>query len=199
MRRLGLVCLLLLMGSIIAIPVASGMYRWTDENGDPHISSRIEDIPERFRKDARQVTAPGPASDAKCAGLPGEPKGGGRVPFSLDKAHMIVAACVNGRGPIRLIVDTGAGRTFVSQRFLEEIGVKVKDAPDTVVGGLGGMAAAKRVMVRSVQVGGARLGPMEIVAHDLGFNVDGLIGQDFMSKFVLDVDNQRGVLTLTPR
>jgi len=33
----------------------------------------------------------------------------------------------------------------------------------------------------------------------LSTEFDGALGQDFMSLFIVEIDNRRGVLTLTPR
>jgi predicted aspartyl protease len=177
------------------------MYRWVDDNGDVHINTRLEDIPERFQKKAQQISQPGPAPHETCASWPTDPKGGARVAFSRDRDHILVKACINGKGPVLLIVDTGAPPTVISPRVLEEFGVNLKDAQSVPVGGVGsGVGVGRLVMVRSIQVGGAKQGPMKVIAWELGAGfADGLLGQDFMSKFIVEVDNQRGVLTLTPR
>lgn len=202
MRRLAFVLVaVLLVAGLAGLPMAWAMYRWVDESGDVHISTRLEDIPERYQKKAQQISQPGPAPHETCSSLPSDPKGGARVAFSRERDHILVNACINGKGPVRLIVDTGAPPTIISPRVLEQFGVNLKDARLVPVGGVGsGTGAGKVVMVRSIQVGGARQGPIEVIAWEMGMGLaDGLLGQDFMSKFIVEVDNQRGVLTLTPR
>ncbi len=199
MKRVALGALLCLIVS--AFPAAAqSMYRWVDENGDAHISSRIEDIPERFQKTARPISHPDAAPHESCASLPSDPKGGARVSFSLEQDHMVVNACVNGRGPIRLMVDTGAPPTLISPRLLEQFGVNLKNSKVVPVPGLTGTGVGRLITVRSLQVGGAKRGPIEVIAFEMGGrSYDGILGQNFMKFYLLDVDNQRGVLTLRPR
>lgn len=193
---------MLLLGLTMSACPASAqtMYRWVDENGDAHISSRIEDIPERFQKTARPISHPDAAPHESCASPPGDPKGGARVSFSLDQGRMVVNACVNGRGPIRLMVDTGAAPTLISPRVLEHLGAGTNKGKAVPVSGLTGTGTGTLITVRSLQVGGAKRGPIEVIAFEMGGrNYDGILGQNFMKFYLLDVDNQRGVLTLRPR
>jgi len=197
-RTLGLVTAIVML--LAVGQAAAEMYRWVDESGDVHIATRLEDIPERYRNRATAITQPGPKPHESCVSLPTDPRGGARVPFSVERQHMVVDGCINGRGPFRFMVDTGwAGTSAISPDALERLGISLKDAPVVAIAGVGGATTAKVTRVRSIQIGDARMGPMEVLAYGLFPKWDGILGADVLNRFVLEIDNRRGVLTLTPR
>ncbi len=54
----------------------------------------------------------------------------------------------------------------------------------------------------SIDVSGAKYGPLGMVSHDPGFGPgreDGLLGRDFLDNFAITIDNAAGLLTLSPR
>ena len=58
------------------------------------------------------------------------------------------------------------------------------------------------VRVESLDVSGAKRGPLIVISHDTGFGPetgDGLLGRDFLDNFTITIDNAAGVLTLTPK
>jgi predicted aspartyl protease len=197
-RGLGLVAAITVL--LVVGQAAAQMYRWVDENGDVHIATRAEDIPERYRNRATSIIQPGPKPHESCASLPTDPRGGARVAFSLERQHMVINGCINDRGPFRFMVDTGwAGTSAISPTVLERLGIDLKQAPVIAIAGVGGVTSAKVTMVRSIQIGDARIGPMEVLAYGLSPKWDGILGADVLNRFILEIDNRRGVLTLTPR
>ena len=63
---------------------------------------------------------------------------------------------------------------------------------------------AREVVVPLLDVAGARVGPLRVIAHDPGASstagaVDGLLGRDVLDYFTLTVDAAAGRATLTPR
>ena len=57
------------------------------------------------------------------------------------------------------------------------------------------------VSLESIQVGGARVGPLRVLSHDvqLGGVAEGLLGRDFLNHFRVTIDNARGVVELAPK
>jgi hypothetical protein len=55
--------------------------------------------------------------------------------------------------------------------------------------------------VESIEVDGARVGPLMVVSHDagLGSGTDGLLGRDFLDQFVVTIDSSSRIVTLTPK
>jgi predicted aspartyl protease len=113
----------------------------------------------------------------------------------------MVSARINGGGTTQLILDTGAQGTLISPTALAALGISYRDAVRTSIKGVTGDANALSVKVDSIEVDGARVGPLMVVAHDsgLGSGRDGLLGRDFLDHFIVTIDNSARVVTLTPK
>lgn len=64
-----------------------------------------------------------------------------------------------------------------------------------------GTASAYLVGLESLEVGGARVGPLRVLSHDaqMGGGAQGLLGRDFLSYFRVTIDNARGQVELAPK
>ena len=62
-----------------------------------------------------------------------------------------------------------------------------------------GAARADVLWIESLDVAGARAGPLPIVAHDADIPLaDGLLGRDFLSLFSVTIDTRTGTVRLEP-
>ena len=114
-------------------------------------------------------------------------------------APILVAAQINGAGPVTLVLDTGADRTMVTPEALARLGILAPNTYSAEIRGVTGATRADVVSVESVEVGNARVGPLAIVAHDAGLpQADGLLGRDFLSLFSVTIDARASVVTLEP-
>jgi predicted aspartyl protease len=111
----------------------------------------------------------------------------------------MVKARINDSGVADLMLDTGAQVTIINPRVLAALGVGMRDAQRSTLRGVTGTAEAFAVSLESLEVAGARVGPLTIVSHDVGFDGDGLLGRDFLDRFTVTIDNRAGIVTLTPR
>jgi predicted aspartyl protease len=180
--------LLILPGSALA-----QVYHWVDGEGVVHYSTGIESVPAPYRARARALYAsPPPAvpeiersSLTTITFTPGSP--------------VIVSARINGLGPIILVLDTGADRTLVSPGALARLGIPLVASGRAEVRGVTGAGPADVVWIASLEVGGARAGPLAIVAYDGNLRqADGLLGRDFLDQFTVTIDAQTGRVTLAP-
>jgi hypothetical protein len=58
------------------------------------------------------------------------------------------------------------------------------------------------VRLDSIEVSGAKYGPLLVLSHDAGFcpqTGDGLLGRDYLDYFTITIDNVAGLPTLTPK
>src|ERR1700722_16254515 len=81
----------------------------------------------------------------------------------LASKHLAVQVTVNGKGPYRLIFDTGAPMVLLSNKAASESGVVPKDAAEplfTMFGAKGQFPADK------FDVGGATVEKMQVVVMD---------------------------------
>jgi hypothetical protein len=195
-----------LLGMSTLAPAAAsgqvGIYRWVDAEGDVHYSQGVDSVPGRFRPGAVIIGYDRPsAPEASAVSMPGAPPGTGRVNFTPGKPIMVTAR-INDAGVARLMLDTGAGRTVMSPAVLSALGVSYADARRFSLRGVTGDAEVQAVRVESVDVSGAKYGPLLVFSHDTGFGPergDGLLGRDFLDNFTITIDNAAGVLTLTPK
>jgi predicted aspartyl protease len=187
-------------------PVASAqVYRWVDEQGRVSYSQGLDSVPERFRSGAQFVTSPA----APAAAAPSTPPsraagavvtgGGTQIRFTPGQAIMVNAR-INDAGNVRLLLDTGASVTTINPRVLAQLGVSSRDAVRGSIRGVTGQADTLFVVVNSIDVNGAKAGPIRVVAHDVDLGQsDGLLGRDYLDRFQVAIDNQAGIVTLTPR
>lgn len=187
-------------------PARADLVRWTDDKGEVHIGE-LDDVPDRYKKVIKPLAAPEEPTAPACLAAKDAPKGGAKIRFKPNPAGRIyVYACINGKGPFPLILDTGAFATLINDGVLKGIGVDFKDAPEIVVGGVGGERPGRIVKLESLQVEGARVGPIYVVSNNIEFGEErgplpivGLLGQDFLKDFFVDVDLSRGICVLTPK
>ena len=178
--------LLLLTALLWPVPASAQVYHWVDGEGTVHYSTGLESVPEAYRDRARLV------------GGAREPAGPTRIPFTPG-TPIRVSAMIDGRGPVTLVLDTGADRTMVSPSALARLGIQAPGTLRTRVSGVTGSSAADLVRVESVRVGDAVVGPLVLIAHDAGLpQADGLLGRDFLAAFTVTIDTRAGLVTLAP-
>jgi predicted aspartyl protease len=186
-------------------PIAPAqIYRWTDEQGRVNFSQGLDSVPERFRSGAQFVNTP--AAPPTVAPLIPSGRvtgavvaGGGQIRFTPGQA-ILVNARINDSGSVKLLLDTGASVTTINPRLLAQLGVSSRDAVRGSIRGVTGQADTLFVVVNSIDVNGAKTGPIRVVAHDVDRGQsDGLLGRDYLDRFQVSIDNQAGIVTLTPR
>ena len=186
------------MGSVAAAQI----YRWIDGEGHLHYSQGIESVPLPSRSRAVIVGQDRPSPPAEPAPpAAATPAGSGQVRFTPGQP-ILVAARINGGGSVRLMLDTGAARTVINPAALVTLGVSYQGSQRGTLKGVTGDAEVEAVNVDSIEVSGAKHGPLLVISHDTGFGSergDGLLGRDFLDHFTLTIDNAGGLLTLTPK
>ena len=124
------------------------------------------------------------------------------IPFQLINNHIYVDVKLNGKGPYRVLCDTG-GENIVTPTLAGELGLKPQ-------GALEGRGVGEKsedvglVKIGTLEVGEATLSnqlfavfPMESFAVVEGIPENGLIGFEVFRRFVVQVDYEHGMLTLT--
>jgi predicted aspartyl protease len=121
------------------------------------------------------------------------------ISFTPGKPIM-VSAKINGEGSAQLMLDTGASVTVINPRVLAGMGIGSREAVRGSVKGATGTADVLFVPVHSIEVGGARSGPLRVAAHDVDLGQgDGLLGRDFLDQFEVNIDSMAGVVTISPK
>jgi hypothetical protein len=130
------------------------------------------------------------------------------VPFDLlPTGHLTVMVKVEGKGPYRLIFDTGAPITLLNTKIAREAGL-LKKMPKPAFSLFGSMGEVK---VGTLEVGGQKAEGVAAVVMDHptveAFSkafakkvgpIDGIVGFPFFARFKMTVDYQAKTLTFVP-
>jgi predicted aspartyl protease len=123
------------------------------------------------------------------------------VPIAQERGLWVVPVEINA-GRLRLILDTGAERTLLTESAVARIGMPRDPHHATRTFAIGGLSTAPDAEVTSFAIGGAYLpvpsvtvGPFAL-AGGAGAPLDGLLGADVLSAFDVDIDARDGRLTL---
>jgi hypothetical protein len=126
------------------------------------------------------------------------------VPFELlASRHMAIQVMINGKGPYRVIFDTGAPTNLINNKIAKAAGVVGKN--DT--GGFMFGASMGAKTIKTFEIGAVKLSGMPTMVMDhptvaaiaeaVG-PVEGLIGYPFFARYKMTIDYQKKEMTLTP-
>lgn len=119
--------------------------------------------------------------------------GGEDINARKSSTRMTVEVMVNGRGPYRFLVDSGADSSVVGHRIVSELQLPL--ASTAVLHGMTGSALVNRVQVAELQLGATKFRDMELPAlreQDVGG--DGMIGIDALVEQRLMMDFEKRVI-----
>jgi hypothetical protein len=126
------------------------------------------------------------------------------VPFELLKTgHMTVQVKVNGKGPYKLIFDTGAPITLLNNKIAREAGL-LKDVEKPLFSFFGNMGEVK---IKELQVGDQKANGVSAVVMDhptveaisKAFGpIDGIVGFPFFARFKMTLDYEAKTLKFVP-
>src|SRR5947207_3209170 len=125
--------------------------------------------------------------------------GADRIAFQPGSRLGIVRATLNRTREARLLVDSGAERTTISVALARSLGIDLthplRRAP---LYGVGQTTPIPIVRVTHVRVGASEASGLEVSVYDLPplFQVDGLLGVDFLRRFRVTFEFDTGTLVL---
>jgi hypothetical protein len=183
----------------LAAPASAALWRWRDSAGVTYYTSERDRIPEKYRNSAEEIGVPS-AREPQPAASPASPAASptsGVVPLPAG-APIMVEAMLNGV-PLRLLLDTGADRTVISPNALSRAGIDTRTGTPFRISGVTGSSPASLVNVPRLDIAGAQVGPIGVVAFAVPGEVDGLLGRDILDGFTVTFDPAQNRATLTPR
>jgi hypothetical protein len=130
------------------------------------------------------------------------------VPFEMLKTgHITVMVKVNGKGPYKLIFDTGAPLTLVNTKVAKEAGLLKKDAPKPLIP----LLATTEAKIETLEVGDQKAENVSAMVMDHptvqaiseafikeAGPIDGIVGFPFFARFKMTLDYQAKTLTFMP-
>ncbi|MBI5709778.1 MAG: PDZ domain-containing protein [Candidatus Eisenbacteria bacterium] len=154
---------------------------------------------------AAEFFAPPPSKESPISWL-GTPRVA-RLPIRYIGRHVWVRASLDGAPAADFLLDTGASLTALDERYAAGLGLAREGALLAEgVGGVGGASFAKLRRIRVAGPGGdgVEVHDFKVGIVDLGEGLEeamwrrpaGLLGSDFISRFVAEIDYDHETLTL---
>jgi clan AA aspartic protease (TIGR02281 family) len=127
-----------------------------------------------------------------------ENEGAITIRFNPGTSHIPVRVYLNGTHAFRFILDTGATVCSIPSSAVERLGLDIdQNTPVRLISTAGGIAETYEVKLESIELEGARVFNVAALIIDIpGYRDYGLLGQNFLNVFHIEIDNQRGILRL---
>jgi len=126
---------------------------------------------------------------------------GPRIGFSfVHDSLVVVPVFLNGRGPYRFLLDTGATNTILSNRVADQLNIPIGRTQTLLT--VGGTAMATKRIIDVIRIGNTEIMQLPIIATDLKLlrtlHVDGIIGGDCLKQFRISIDYAHQLITIEP-
>jgi len=122
-------------------------------------------------------------------------------PTTLDNVGRILApVTINGRGPFRFVLDTGANRSVLSPRVAESLQLAPSAMTSVEVHGVTGSAVLPAVEVAVLQAGGRTLAKnkrMPVLPGPVLADADGILGNEGLLGSRIEVDFRAGTVVIS--
>ncbi len=190
----------------------AGLYKWTDENGNLHVATSLEDVPARYRNQVATIEddssprpapapapKPAPAEEPTPAATDEQGLPSFQVPYENEgtAGRVIIQVKFNDRLTAPMALDTGSPGMVISVELADRLGVFSRDSGVLFTGasGIGGETLAIRTIVDTVSVENARSEFVPTTITDrISTEFDGLIGMDFLSNHTISIDTRNQVV-----
>jgi predicted aspartyl protease len=120
------------------------------------------------------------------------------APTRRDRVGRIWAPVyVNGLGPFRLVLDTGASHSALTPKLAEELGIPLDASPTVMLRGATGSTPVPMVPVRTLEYGELLLEPrrLPVIPDALG-GAEGVLGMDGLANKRIHIDFRRDSITI---
>lgn len=152
------------------------------------------------------VTAPHPGQEAVLRDHEGEPVDLDTTLFASPTTRdhvgrVVLPVMINGRGPFRFVVDTGANHSTISPRLVKALGLQPAASAAMTLQGITGSAQVSFVKVEQVSSGDFTTGEtsLPVVWAPVMADADGIFGAASLAEKSLVVDFQRNRVAIARR
>ena len=122
------------------------------------------------------------------------------IPYENRGDVMVVRVKIDGRHEAAMIFDTGASSVAITRSLANRLNLDLSQARTFYVATASGVAMARSVRLESVALGSARVSQVRAaVVPSMGTDgdIEGLLGNSFLSQFKVQVDSQKGQIILS--
>ena len=125
------------------------------------------------------------------------------IRFSSTSGHMTVPAVLNGSNNLTMLFDTGAGITVLSRELARNLGLRMEPGKSVKLRTVAANVQAQMATLDSITVGEFTKTDFPVAVVDLGSEnkkrFDGILGMDFLSTYMIRIDNQTSSISLSPK
>ena len=116
------------------------------------------------------------------------------LPTTRDHiGRVVVAATVNGKGPFRFIVDTGATHSTITPDLARALELKPSELPSIILNGITGTAQVSAVTLDKLQTGDLIVDGLivPVVGSEVMVGADGILGAAGLTEKSISIDFMR--------
>jgi predicted aspartyl protease len=135
-----------------------------------------------------------PGATEEIGGMPADPEPLFAAPTRLDRiGRVMTSVMVNGKGPFRFVIDTGASRSTLAPHLARALDLKVSVGRNVMLNGVTGAAEVPTVAVDSLEIGELRFVKQDlpVIFTSIMGNADGILGVAGFKDERIDVDFKR--------
>jgi predicted aspartyl protease len=121
------------------------------------------------------------------------------APTNRDRIGRVwVPVYINDKGPFRLVLDSGATRSAVTERVAEALALPPDRSKSVMLRGVTGSAIARALLVDSISVGDLLVGPSTVpVVVDAFGGAEGMLGTDGMRDKRIFIDFRNDFINIS--
>jgi len=131
-----------------------------------------------------------PGSPEDLAGSLAEPEPLFAAPTRLDRiGRVMTPVMVNGKGPFRFVIDTGASRSTLAPHLAKSLGL-TRPGRNVMLNGVTGVAEVSTVVVDKLEIGALKFENqhLPVIFTSIMGNADGILGVAGFADQRIDVD-----------
>lgn len=123
------------------------------------------------------------------------------IRFNPVTKRIFAEATLNRRIRQKFLIDTGASKVSIPSSAIDALGIEInEETPMVAVSTVGGVGWTYEVVLDSIELMGFRVYNVNVVIIDIPSAPElGLLGQNFLENFQMEIDNKKGILKLKPR
>jgi predicted aspartyl protease len=142
-----------------------------------------------------------PGSLEDLSGALADPEPLFAAPTRLDRIGRVMTnVMVNGKGPFRFVIDTGASRSTLAPHLAKALGLDLTSGRRIILNGVTGAAEVPTVVVDSLEVGSLKFVDqhLPVIFTSIMGNADGILGVAGFADQRIDVDFRRDRVVISP-
>jgi len=135
-----------------------------------------------------------PGATEELGGSLADPEPLFAAPTRLDRiGRVMTQVMVNGKGPFRFVIDTGASRSTLAPHLARALGLKVSVGRNVMLNGVTGAAEVPTVAVDSIEIGALKFEQqnLPVIFTSIMGNADGILGVAGFEDQRIEVDFKR--------